>query len=127
MTAVKAGGLCCERLGNCSLRCSRQLLLHCSTFARPWARPSCIHAVVKGAMENREPPEGGTHHSFPLKWGRSGWGATYPRAHRHRRCTPTLTLPWKGEGTCSTAGTVETVLGPPRGPGGVFVGLRNLA
>src|SRR4030067_749311 len=74
MTAVKAGGLCCERLGNCSLRCSRQLLLHCSTFAHPWARTSCIHAVVKGAMENREPPEGGTHHSFPLKGGRWGWG-----------------------------------------------------
>ena len=27
-----------EVLGNCSLRCSRQLLLHCSTFARPWSR-----------------------------------------------------------------------------------------
>jgi hypothetical protein len=28
------------------LHCSRQLLLHCSTFAHPWARTSCIPAVV---------------------------------------------------------------------------------
>src|SRR4030067_1778860 len=49
MPPGKAGGLFGERLGNCSRRCSRQLLLHCSTFAHPWARTSCIHAVVKGA------------------------------------------------------------------------------
>ena len=30
---------------------SRQLLLHCSTFARPWARTSCIHAVVRRGDE----------------------------------------------------------------------------
>src|SRR4030067_2053796 len=49
MTPEKTGGLFGERLGNCSRRCSRQLLLHCSTFAHPWARTYCIHAVVKGA------------------------------------------------------------------------------
>ena len=34
-------------LGFGILRRSRQLLLHCSTFAHPWARTSCIHAVVR--------------------------------------------------------------------------------
>src|SRR4030066_531966 len=33
-------------VGGCSRRRSRQLLLHCSPFAHPWARTSSIHGVV---------------------------------------------------------------------------------
>src|SRR4030067_238809 len=88
MTPGKAGGLFGERLGNCSLRCSRQLLLHCSTFAHPWARPSstvapgtvlpppslesCIHAVVKGADQTvRRLPGGGCCSPSPFQG--EGW------------------------------------------------------
>ena len=39
-------GLMATSVGFGVLRRSRQLLLHCSIFARPWARISCIPAVV---------------------------------------------------------------------------------
>src|SRR4030067_1412920 len=68
----KAGGFSCKRLGNCSRRCSRQLLLHCSTFAHPWARTSCIHAVVKGADQTvRRLPGGGC--CSPSPFPGEGW------------------------------------------------------
>ena len=52
--------------GNCSMRCSRQLLLHCSTFARPWARTSCVSAAVPDAALTPHIPVGRMQSCFTL-------------------------------------------------------------
>src|SRR4030067_1843847 len=93
MIPGEAGGLFGERLGNCSLRCSRQLLLHCSTFAHPWVRTSSIHGVVHLCSRRRRHTtvsclKAADFSSFPLQGGRLGWGGNASAYARRSRFDP---------------------------------------
>src|SRR4030067_734396 len=135
MPPGKAGGLFGERLGSCSRRCSRQLLLHCSTFAHPWARTSCIHAVVKGADNTVIRLKAADFLLLPPSRGNVGMGG---------KCVslcPPFTLrpppspsPFQGEGNtflrpshraCPRESGGQTSVSPPAEPGGYLCELST--